>query len=190
MKRRAFILAAGLTTLSACLPGPIGQVLPAHAAPAEKAARQPSTEDRFEVRNLEGWTLYINRDVPQQYPEQTATTLEHLGWELYRIKLATPALAVCNMQEHNAIWIENQEEVDLSYHPERSWLFDRGYTIPRDPQSFMSLSVKTHVGDSYRHPFVVFHELAHGYARRVSRATSSPIVLRNLKQSASVFSGP
>jgi hypothetical protein len=27
----------------------------------------------------------------------------------------------------------------------------------------MSLSVKTHVGDSYRHPFVVFHELAHGY---------------------------
>ena len=44
-----------------------------------------------------------------------------------------------------------------------AWLIERGYTIPRDPSSFMSLSVKTHVGDSYRHPFVVFHELAHGY---------------------------
>lgn len=101
--------------------------------------------------------------MPKQYPEQTAKTLEHLGWELYQIKLAAPALAVRNMQEKNAIWIECQEKVDLSYHPDRSWLIDRGYTIPRDPQSFVSLSVKTHVGDSYRHPFVVFHELAHGY---------------------------
>jgi len=146
--------------LIACL---LGSQAEAQDAPAEKAARQPSTEDRFEVRNLEGWTLYINRDVPRQYPEQTAKTLEHLGWELYQIKLAAPALAVRNMQENNAIWIEYQEKVDLSYHPDRSWLIDRGYTIPRDPQSFMSLSVKTHVGDSYRHPFVVFHELAHGY---------------------------
>jgi len=146
--------------LIACL---LGSQAEAQDAPAEKAARQPSTEDRFEVRNLEGWTLYINRDVPRQYPEQTAKTLEHLRWELYQIKLAAPALAVRNMQENNAIWIEYQEKVDLSYHPDRSWLIDRGYTIPRDPQSFMSLSVKTHVGDSYRHPFVVFHELAHGY---------------------------
>lgn len=82
--------------LIACL---LGSQAEAQDAPAEKAARQPSTEDRFEVRNLEGWTLYINRDVPRQYPEQTAKTLEHLGWELYQIQLAAPALAVRNMQE-------------------------------------------------------------------------------------------
>jgi len=146
--------------LIACL---MASQVVAQDAPAAKPATQPSTEDRFEIRNVEGWTVYINRDVPRQYPEQTAKTLEHLKWELYQIKLAAPALAVTNMQENSALWIEYKEKVNLSYHPERSWLIKRGYTIPRDPQSFVSLSVKTHLGDSYRHPFVVFHELSHGY---------------------------
>jgi len=131
--------------------------------PSAKPVSQPVTEDRFEIRNVEGWTVYINRDLPEQHPEQLAKTLEHLRWELYQIKLAAPALAVSNMQENNAIWIEYKEPVDLSYHPSRGWLLGRGYTIPRDPQSIMSLSAKTHLGDSYRHPFVVFHELSHGY---------------------------
>ena len=78
--------------LIACL---LGSQADAHDAQDEKTASPPSTEDRFEVRNLEGWTLYINGDVTKQYTEQTATTLEHLRWELYQIKLAAPALAVC-----------------------------------------------------------------------------------------------
>jgi len=146
--------------LIACL---LGSQAIAQNPPAGKPATNEGPEDRFEIRNMEGWTVYINRDVPRQYPAQLAETLKHLKWELYQIKLAAPALAVNNMQEKNAIWIEYKEKVDLSYHPERSWLIDQGYTIPRDPESFMSLSVATHVGDSYRHPFVVFHELAHGY---------------------------
>lgn len=129
------------------------------AKPAEKTG----SDDRFSVSNVEGWTIYINSDVPRQYPGETARTLEHLKWELYQVKLAAPALAVTNMQEKNAIWIEYKEKVDLSYHPGRSWLMDKRYSIPRDPESLMSLSVATHVGDSYRHPFVVFHEFAHGY---------------------------
>ena len=131
--------------------------------PVTQPATQPATEDRFEIRNVEGWTVYINRDVLKQYPEVSARTFEHLRWELYQTKLAAPATAVSNMQENNAIWIEYKEGVNLSYHPSRRWLIDRGYKIPRDPESLMSLSAKTHVGDSYRHPFVIFHELAHGY---------------------------
>ena len=146
--------------LSTCL---LGSQAGAQDASAIKPAAPLSTEDRFEVRNLEGWTVYINRAVPGQHPEETAKTLEHLRWELYQIKLAAPAVAVRNLQENNAIWIEYDEKVSLSYHPERFWLIKSGYTIPSDPQSFMSLSVKAHLGDSYRHPFVVFHELAHGY---------------------------
>ena len=146
--------------LAACL---LGSQALAQNSTTVKPAANPGSDDRFSICNVEGWTVYINRDVPRQYPEQTARTLEHLKWELYQVKLAAPALAVNNMQEKNAIWIEYKEKVDLSYHPERSWLIDQGYTIPTDPESFMSLSVATHVGDSYRHPFVVFHELAHGY---------------------------
>ena len=141
----------------------LGSQALAQSRPAGKSATQPITEDRFQIRNVEGWTVYVNRDVLKQHPEQWAKTLEHLRWELYQIKLAAPASAVTNMQVSNAIWIEYKERVGLSYHPSRNWLIGHGYKIPRDPQSFMSLSVKTHVGDSYRHPFVVFHELAHGY---------------------------
>lgn len=141
----------------------IACVLGSNAVDLDSPSKTAKIENRFEVRNLEGWTIYINRVVPLQNPEQLARTLEHLRWELYQIKLAAPAQAVTNLQENNAIWIENQEEVDLSYHPERAWLIDHGYKIPADPKSFMSLSVRTHLGDSYRHPFVVFHEMAHGY---------------------------
>jgi len=135
----------------------------ATAKPDEEAAEGLPTEDRFEIRNLEGWTVYINRSVLRDHPREMEETLEHLRWELYQIKLAAPPAAVTNMQEKNPIWIEYHEKVGLSYHPDRQWLLDRGYRIPRDPRSMMSLSVKTHVGDSYRHPFVIFHELAHGY---------------------------
>ncbi len=135
----------------------------AQARSAAETATQPAAAGRFEVRNVEGWTVYTNREVPRKYPEQWARTLEHLRWELYQIKLAAPANAVTNMQVNNAIWIEYSEKVNLSYHPSRNWLLGRGYKIPRDPESFMSLSARSHVGDSYRHPFVVFHEMAHGY---------------------------
>ncbi len=141
----------------------LGSQALAQDRPAEKPATPTVTEDRFEIRNVEGWTVYVNRDVPKQHRELWAKTLEHLRWELYQSKLAAPASAIRNIQENNAIWIEYKERVGLSYHPSRNWLLGRGYTIPRDPQSFMSLSVKTHLGDSYRHPFVVFHELSHGY---------------------------
>ena len=135
----------------------------ARKQPAAKPVAQPVTEDRFEIRNVEGWTAYINRDVRKQHREQLAKTLDHLKWELYQIKLATPAAAVTNMQENTPIWMEYSEKVGMSYHPGRGWLIEQGYKVPKDPPSMMSLSVKSHVGDSYRHPFVIFHEMAHGY---------------------------
>jgi len=133
------------------------------AADPKKATTRAGVADRFEVRNIEGWTVYINRDVRGQHPEQLAQTLEHLRWELYQIKLVVPPAAVSNMQENTPIWMEYSERVGLSYHPSRNWLTARGYTPPRDPRSMMSLSVRSHYRDSYRHPFVIFHEMAHGY---------------------------
>jgi hypothetical protein len=147
------LLAALVTTIA----------LPCHSARAAEAEKVPSSDDRFAVRNVEGWTVYVNREVRRQHADALDRTLEHLRWELYQITLAVPPDAATNMQENNAIWIEYDEKVRLSYHPSRQWLIDHGYTVPRGPESFMSLSVRTHVGDSYRHPFVVFHELAHGY---------------------------
>ena len=135
----------------------------ARKQPPTKPVQQPITEDRFEISNIEGWTTYINRDVRKQHPEELTQTLDHLKWELYQIKLAVPQAAVSNMQKNTPNWIEYSERVSLSYHPGRGWLIGRGYQVPKDPRSMMSLSVKSHYRDSYRHPFVIFHEMAHGY---------------------------
>jgi hypothetical protein len=135
----------------------------ARREPPTKQVKQPITEDRFEVRNIEGWTVYLNRDLKTQHAEQLAKTLEHLKWDLYQIKLAVPAAAVTNMQQNTPTWMEYSERANLSYHPGRGWLLARGYKIPRDPRSMMSLSIRSYHGDSYRHPFVIFHEMAHGY---------------------------
>ena len=47
MKRRTFIKTAGLTALSACLAGPIGQVLPAQAAESHLPATGPLSGRRI-----------------------------------------------------------------------------------------------------------------------------------------------
>ncbi len=135
----------------------------ARKQPPTKPVKQPLTEDRFEIRNIEGWTAYINRDLEKEHPEQLAKTLEHLKWDLYQIKLAAPTASVTNMQENTPIWMEYSERAGLSYHPGRGWLLARGYKIPRDPPSMMSMSIRSYYGDSYRHPFVIFHEMVHGY---------------------------
>ena len=131
--------------------------------PPTGAVAQPVTADRFEIRNVEGWTVYTNREVLKQHAAEVAGTFAHLKWDLYQIKLAAPATAVTNLQEHTPIWIEYNEKVSLSYHPETAWLLERGYQLPRDPDSMMSLSVHDYVSDSYRHPFVILHEMTHGY---------------------------
>ncbi len=142
---------------------PTARAQQANEDPVTGPVVQPVSAERFEVRNMEGWTIYTNRDVLKQYPEQMAKTFGHLKWDLYQIKLAAPATAVCNLQEHTPIWIEYDEKVGLSYHPETAWLLERGYKLPKDPDSMISLSAKGYVGDSYRHPFVIFHEMTHGY---------------------------
>jgi len=136
---------------------------PCRLSRAAEAEKKQTSEDRFAVHDIEGWTVYANRGIRKQHADALDKTLEHLKWELYQIKLGVPPDAVAHMQEDSAIWMEYSEKVGLSYHPSRNWLTDHGYTVPRDFQSFMSLSVKSHVGDSYRHPFVIFHEQAHGY---------------------------
>jgi len=156
------------THIMAMLVASIGAIIIAGTCQSARAAEtkadaKQTTEERFEIRNVEGWTVYTNRDVRTQHADMYAKTFEHLRWELYQTKLAVSPAATANMQEKNAIWIEYSEKVNLSYHPSRNWLTGKGYTIPKDPESFMSLSARSHVGDSYRHPFVIFHELAHGY---------------------------
>jgi hypothetical protein len=162
MNQQSISKIAPLVFAIACLP-PAAEAQKDKRHPVTGPVGQAVTEDRFEVRNIEGWLIYTNRDVLKEHPELMAKTFEHLKWDLYQTKLAVPATAVSNMQEHTPIWIEYDEKVSLSYHPEVDWLLERGYQIPRDPDSMMSLSAKGYYGDSYRHPFVIYHELAHGY---------------------------
>ena len=114
---------------------PVLWILPAAEAqeakknPVPGPAEQPVTEDRFEIRNIQGWLIYTNREVLKAHPEQMAKTYEHLKWDLYQTKLAVPATAVANMQQHTPIWIEYNEKVSLSYHPETEWLLQRGYVL-------------------------------------------------------------
>ena len=47
MKRRTFIKTAGLTTLSACLPGPMSPIFPAQAAESPSPATGPLSGRRI-----------------------------------------------------------------------------------------------------------------------------------------------
>jgi len=78
MKRRTFIKTAGLTTASACLPGPIGQVLPAQAAESRLTASGPLSGRRSLTFNSVirvNQSKQVNRDIHEVLAKDAPTLL-------------------------------------------------------------------------------------------------------------------
>ena len=127
----------------------------------KKSESKPKVE--FEIRNIEGWSVYINKKDLTEHKEQMDEALDHLQNQLYQVIRVVPQPAVTKMQELVPIWVE-YDTLGTAYHPRSKWLTDRGHHPPEGLGSMAGFcKAKSFCKNALHQPWVVLHELTHGY---------------------------
>jgi hypothetical protein len=128
-------------------------------------ADEPSFEptDRYEVRTIEGWKVFVHKGFLSDRPELARRTLTHLGQQLYQVVRNVPAPAVAKLMRVK-IWVEEREPHHpcMAYHPDAGWL--RGHGMNPDKARCVEVANARNFLDwTHEQPWMVLHELAHAY---------------------------
>ena len=138
----------------------------------EKKRADGSYNHLFEIRNIEGWTVYINKKDLAEHPEEMEAALDHFHHQLYQVRLNVPRPAVAIMQEKVPLWFE-YDTLGIAYHG-RGWLVANGYKPPDLDTLVGFCRAKSFQKVALHQPWVVFHELCHGYDHRYLRQPRRP----------------
>ncbi|MCH8923193.1 MAG: hypothetical protein IIA67_08620 [Planctomycetes bacterium] len=116
-------------------------------------------------KQIAGWTVAIDPQLLTETNRQVRDrALEALANHLQRIRYILPPDRLAQLQKLR-IWLEleNPRLGNMQYHPDRGWLTGRGYHPP-EPKSMIGIGRGGHyLHESIRQPWLVFHELVHGY---------------------------
>ncbi|MHC5112054.1 MAG: hypothetical protein ACYTHJ_19495 [Planctomycetota bacterium] len=132
-------------------------------AQAEPERPEYAPTSAYEVRDIQGWTVRIRKELLETNPELARDVTLLLDAKLYDVKRVIPPPAVKRLQEM-AVWIErhNPDYPCACYHPSRQWLTENGYNPAKEnsveianPANFLTWTIDQ--------PYMVLHELAHGY---------------------------
>ena len=110
------------------------------AEEAERERVEAASLDQFDVRNVEGWSIYVRKQSFVEHEEEMAEVMDHLQSQLYQVRLAMPAAPVAIMQERVPIWIEYDAGLGTAFHPSVNWVLDRGHRTPSGLRSTVGLS--------------------------------------------------
>jgi hypothetical protein len=119
--------------------------------------------DQYDVRDVEGWKVFLNRRFEQTEPELCGETLVLLKNQLYQITRMLPKPAVGKLRTI-AIWVELAEPHHpcMCYHPDPGWLREHDMN-PEKARSVELANARNFLTWTKQQPWMVFHELAHGY---------------------------
>jgi hypothetical protein len=126
-----------------------------------KAPFEPT--DRYAIREVDGWKVYVNSGFERDKPELCRETLNLLGHQLYQITRMVPAAAVEKLRKI-PVWVELNEPHHpcMCYHPHAGWL--RAHDMnPEKARSIEIANARNFLTWTKQQPWMVFHELAHGY---------------------------
>ena len=133
----------------------------------EKPAPFDPTAD-YEVRHVEGWDVLVSRRLLRQGERELGEqTLRLLDDHLYRITRVVPAPALANLRRI-AIWVELAEghHPCMAYHPSADWLRGHGMN-PQKARCVEIANARNFLAWTHAQPWMVLHELAHGYHDQV-----------------------
>ena len=142
-----------VVTFISCLGTPGLADSPAHA------------EDRpyFELREINGWTVHVSRKALDDHPEETEAALEHMRQQFYQLTRVVPASGVAGLRQV-PIWLAaGEDKLGIAFHPQRRWLTGQGYQPPPMRSQIGIMSGKLYLHESLRQPWLIFHELTHGF---------------------------
>jgi len=119
------------------------------------------------VKEIEGWMVYVEPALLEggEAADLGKRALRMLGDHLNRIQIMVPKDRLKDLMKVG-IWIEKQHpNLDrMQYHPSQDWLKEHGHDV--------RLTKKVHITQAaallskhqmLKHPWVILHELAHGY---------------------------
>jgi hypothetical protein len=145
------------------LVGPLsGPVQPQVSGPMSKTRTRPSSE-QYETRQVEGWTVLVNRDFLRQRRALADRTLTLLQYQLYQIVRRVPAEAVKKLRKVR-IWVEENEPNTpcMAYHPNVDWLKAHGVK-PEKQKCIEVANARNFLDWTLEQPWMVLHELSHAY---------------------------
>lgn len=120
-------------------------------------------EPAFDEHRPEGFTVLVSRKAAKEQEEQTRKALELLEQQLYQARRVLPAESFKELQQV-PIWLAaDEDKLGIAFHPGRDWLTDRGYEPPDHPSLIGLVSGEFYLHESLRQPWLIFHELCHGY---------------------------
>src|SRR4051812_34157643 len=121
----------------------------------------------YEVRKMDGWTLRINQKLTGGDAALVNDTFRLLEFQLYQITRVVPPGALARLREV-PIWVELDDSrfPCMCYHPSPDWL--RTHDMNPDKAGGVEIAnAKNFLKWTKEQPWMVLHEMAHGYHHQV-----------------------
>ena len=117
----------------------------------------------YDIRQIEGWDVLINKNLLSEHPQLADDTLKLLTNHLYRISRVVPAEGLKQLRKQK-VWVEYKDKnyPCMCYHPSKEWLAENGYN-PEKAGGIEICNAKNFLTWTIDQPWMVLHELAHGY---------------------------
>jgi hypothetical protein len=135
-------------------------------APKPKARYDPI--DQYAEERIEGWKVLVNkRLLDKEHEALRAQTLKVLGEHLFRVTRVVPAEALAKLRKI-PIWVElaHPRHPCMCYHVSADWLREHDMN-PQKAGAVEIANAKTFLRWTLDQPWMVLHELAHGYHDQV-----------------------
>ena len=159
-------IAVVATTILLADPPPPCCSSPISLAEPTSPSAPPTPTAAYVVRNIRGWTVRINPDLPAK-KNLYAATMEELDHQLYAITRVIPKPALARLMDIE-IWVEldMHKTACMCYHVSKDWLIPNGYN-PDKERTVEIGNAQAFLDWTKGQPWMVLHELAHGYHDQV-----------------------
>lgn len=166
MRRVAVSLVLALLSLAGQPAGGVAGKAPAREKPEPEAAYDPVS--RYAKKRIEGWDVLVNRRLlRKEHQELRDQTVKLLGDHLYRITRVVPADALAQLRKI-PIWVDLAEPHHpcMCYHVSVDWLREH-HMNPDKAGAVEIANARNFLVWTHEQPWMVLHELAHGYHDQV-----------------------
>ena len=126
----------------------------------------PTPTDEYELIQMRGWTVRVNPALLADPPLWNAVR-DELDHQLYAITRVVPQPALDRIRRIE-IWaeLEMHKTACMCYHVSRGWLVPNGYNGDKEGTVEIG-NAKAFLEWTRSQPWMVLHELAHGYHHQV-----------------------
>ena len=126
------------------------------------SAKYTPTSD-YTAKKIQGWKILVNNELVSKDHRLSKDVLKLLRFQLYQITRVVPAEPLKQLRAV-PIWVEYKapRHPCMCYHPSRQWLREHDFN-PEKEKSVEIANAHNFLRWTLDQPWMVLHELAHGY---------------------------